>query len=81
MVNILGINLSELSRTEVLKKVKEFVNGDTQHYIVTPNPEIILASHQDEEFFYILNKADLSLADGFGLKIASFLYGASGNRS
>lgn len=77
MVNILGINLSELSRTEVLKKVKEFVNGDTQHYIVTPNPEIILASHQDEEFFYILNKADLSLADGFGLKIASFLYGAN----
>jgi len=75
MVNILGINLSEFSRTEVLKKVADFLSDGRQHYIVTPNPEIILAAGNDEEFFYILNKADLSLADGFGLKIASWFFG------
>ncbi|MEI6529064.1 MAG: WecB/TagA/CpsF family glycosyltransferase [Candidatus Falkowbacteria bacterium] len=75
MVNILGINLSEFSQTEVLKKIADFLKDNKQHYIVTPNPEIILAAHADEEFFYVLNQADLSLADGFGLKIAGFFFG------
>jgi len=75
MVNILGINLSEFSQTEVLNKVADFLSDGRQHYIVTPNPEIILAADNDEEFFYILNKADLSLADGFGLKIAGWFFG------
>ena len=74
MANILGINLSEFTQEEVLKKIKGFLSDGAQHYIVTPNPEIILASHQDEEFFYILNEADLSLADGFGLKIAAWIF-------
>ncbi|MCX6798228.1 MAG: WecB/TagA/CpsF family glycosyltransferase [Candidatus Falkowbacteria bacterium] len=72
-MNILGINISELNWPELIRKIKEFLNDGRQHYIVTPNPEIILASHHDEEFFYILNQADLAPADGFGLKIAARL--------
>ena len=75
MVNILGINLSALDRAAALIKIKEFLSDGRQHYLVTPNPEIILKSHQDEEFFYILNKADLSLADGFGIKLAGLIAG------
>lgn len=73
MANILGINLSELDEDATLKKADDFLNSSSAHYIVTPNPEIILKAHQDEEFFYILNKADLSLADGVGLKVAAWL--------
>ena len=76
MANILGIKLSELSALEILQKIEEFLQGSQSRYIVTPNPEIILSAHDDEEFFYILNKADLSLADGFGLKIAGKIFGA-----
>ena len=76
MANILGIKLSELSAPEALQKIEEFLQADKPHYVVTPNPEIILSAHEDEEFFYILNKADLSLADGFGLKIAAKVFGA-----
>ncbi len=76
MVNILGINLSELNQSEVLEKITDFLNSNEPHYVVTPNPEIILAAGRDEELFYILNEADLSLADGFGLKIAGWLFGA-----
>ncbi|MCX6794788.1 MAG: WecB/TagA/CpsF family glycosyltransferase [Candidatus Falkowbacteria bacterium] len=75
MVNILGINLSALNRGATLEKIGEFLSDGRQHYLVTPNPEIILKSHQDEELFYILNKADLSLADGFGIKLAGFIAG------
>lgn len=74
MVNILGINISTLNREEVFKKITELMN-EGQHYLVTPNPEIVLASHQDEEYFYILNQADLAPADGFGLVIAGRLAG------
>jgi len=76
MVKILGINFSEFSQAEVLKQIADFLHGNSQHYIVTPNPEIVLASHKDEELFYILNRADLSLADGFGLVIAARLFGS-----
>lgn len=75
MVNILGINLSEFRQAEVLKKIANFLHDNNQRYIVTPNPEIILSAGKDEEFFYILNKADISLADGFGLKIAAWIFG------
>jgi len=75
MVNILGINLSALNRAATLLRIKEFLNDDSQRYLVTPNPEMILASHRDEEFFYILNHAALSLADGFGIKLAGLLAG------
>jgi N-acetylglucosaminyldiphosphoundecaprenol N-acetyl-beta-D-mannosaminyltransferase len=74
MAHILGINLSELTTEEVLKKIAVFLHDGSQHYIVTPNPEIILASHKDEELFYILNQADLALADGIGLKIAAWFF-------
>jgi len=75
MVNILGINISDYKKPEILAKIVGFLSSDSQHYIVTPNPEIILrASHEDdEELFYILNKADLAIADGVGLKFASWL--------
>ncbi len=75
MANILGINLSELRPSEALSQVDLFLKSDKQNYLVTPNPEIILASHKDEEFFYILNKADLAISDGFGLTIAAKIFG------
>lgn len=75
MANILGIKISELKPKETLEKAESFLSDGRQHYLVTPNPEIILAAHKDEEFFYILNQSDLSLADGFGLVVAGWLFG------
>ncbi|MDD5291341.1 MAG: WecB/TagA/CpsF family glycosyltransferase [Patescibacteria group bacterium] len=75
MINILGINISTLKRGEVLKKIEQFLKDGKQHYIVTPNPEIVLGAHRDEEFFYILNKADLAIPDGAGLKFAAWAMG------
>lgn len=75
IMHILGINVSELSKEALLTKVKELLTQDKQHYIVTPNPEIILAALKDEEFFYILNEARLAPADGFGLQLAAALSG------
>jgi len=73
MARILGIKLNAVTLPEALEKSREFLADSRPHYIVTPNPEILLTAWDDEELFHILNKADLSLADGFGLKIAGLL--------
>jgi N-acetylglucosaminyldiphosphoundecaprenol N-acetyl-beta-D-mannosaminyltransferase len=80
MANILGINTGKNNKAEVLKLINIFYNDNQTHLIVTPNPEIILKAGKDEELFYILNHADISLADGFGLKIAALLSKQNINR-
>ncbi len=74
-VNILGVEVSDLSFSEALARVQNFLSGEYQHYITTPNPEIALLSLKDENLRFILNNSDLSIADGFGLKIAALILG------
>lgn len=73
MANILGIKTGEKSIEESKKLISIFYKEAKANQIVTPNPEIILQAQKDEELFYILNKANLSLADGFGLKLAALV--------
>ncbi len=75
MTFVLGIKIDDYQPQELDNKLEEFLNSNEQRYLVTPNPEMILAAHKDEELFYILNKADLAPADGFGLRLAGFLQG------
>lgn len=88
--NILGVKISTLSKKEILKKISGFLTphpsrhptgqANLSHegrgaFIVTPNPEFLLAARKDEEFFYILNKADLAIPDGVGLVFAGLFMG------
>ncbi len=75
MAQILGVNLSEYQPEEVRRLLTTSLNQAVKKIIVTPNPEIILKTRHDEELFFILNQADLSLADGFGLQLAGYLSG------
>lgn len=72
-INILGVLVDKITKKEVLNQVESWLTHRDQHYIVTPNPEIILASQKDEELKNILNKADLAISDGVGLIFASYL--------
>ncbi|PIT94771.1 hypothetical protein COT98_02320 [Candidatus Falkowbacteria bacterium CG10_big_fil_rev_8_21_14_0_10_39_9] len=75
MIKILGVKLNTESKAEILDRIRSFLASYSQHYIVTPNPEIVLLAQNDEEYFYILNQADLSLPDGIGLKFAGLTMG------
>lgn len=75
LVTILGIKISTLSKKQILNKISEFLNNHNSHTIFTPNPEFLLEARKNEEFFYILNQADLAIPDGFGLVLASLLMG------
>ena len=75
-VNILGVNFSYLSKQEVLDRLERFILSGRAHLVVTPNAEFILATNHDEEFYHILNSADLSVLDGSGPQLASYIMGS-----
>jgi N-acetylglucosaminyldiphosphoundecaprenol N-acetyl-beta-D-mannosaminyltransferase len=76
-LSILGVRISNLDRAQLLAQAKGFLADGKQHFIVTPNPEILLAATHDEELFYILNSADIALGDGIGLKFAGWMSGVN----
>ena len=74
---ILGTRIHNLTLPQALKRAEGFLHDGKQHYIVTPNPEIVLKARNDRKYRAILNGADLSIPDGIGVLIASqILYGA-----
>ncbi|MEA2088297.1 MAG: WecB/TagA/CpsF family glycosyltransferase [Patescibacteria group bacterium] len=71
---ILGVKINNISKKEAVDKLGESLGSDKQNYFTTVNPEFLIMAQKDEKFFHILNNADLSLADGFGVILASFLF-------
>lgn len=74
-IKILGIKINKLTKKEILEKIEGFLLSAEQHCIVTLNSEIILKAQKDEEYFHILNNADLSVIDGSGPKFAGLVAG------
>lgn len=77
---ILGIKIDDITIDEIIKTVQGWLSKsgrrpfdgtqDHRHYIVTPNPEIVVMAQKDRELKDIINKADLAIADGVGLKLS-----------
>jgi N-acetylglucosaminyldiphosphoundecaprenol N-acetyl-beta-D-mannosaminyltransferase len=56
---------------EALEKALEFAKDKKQHYICTPNPEILLTAENNPKYQEVLNHSDLNIADGIGILWAS----------
>lgn len=74
-LKILGVKINNVYLAEVIESIELFLRGKGGHYIVTTNPEFIMAARKDDEFKDILNNADLSVADGMGITFAAKRYG------
>lgn len=68
--DVLGVKIDDLTMAEALSVVEKWIWNPGKHYIVTPNPEIVVAAQKDPVFKKILNDADLSIPDGAGLKLS-----------
>lgn len=68
---IFGVKVHNVTLSQALKQAERFLHDSRQHYIVTPNPEIVLHALKNPRYRMILNKADLSVPDGIGLLWAS----------
>lgn len=83
-MQILGVRVDNLSRKEILEKIESYLSNEKPyatdmrsefHQIATINPEFILKAQTDTSFRLILNKCDLNIADGIGIKFAFLRFG------
>lgn len=74
--SILNIKFDVVNQDEALEKLIAFLNeAPPPKEVYTPNPEIVMSAQKDKKLSEILNNADLVLADGIGIIIASGLKG------
>ncbi len=73
--DILGVLFDDITAEEAADAGLALLDKPGFHYVVTPNPEFILAARKDPDFREILNGADLSLPDGVGVIYAAKLLG------
>jgi N-acetylglucosaminyldiphosphoundecaprenol N-acetyl-beta-D-mannosaminyltransferase len=70
-LQILSVGINSTSLDQVLKNVWSRISKKENFYLVTPNPAFLIKAQKDKKFREILNRADLSIADGVGLLLAS----------
>ncbi len=72
-ITILAVDISQITKKESVKTVEGWLSSPRvkPHFIVTPNPEMLVLAQKDKEFYEILNSADLAIPDGIGLVWAS----------
>ena len=73
--DILGVQFDDVSRQEAAQLGAAMLGEDRFHYVVTPNPEFILAAEKDAEFRQVLNHADLVIPDGIGVVYSAKILG------
>jgi len=75
-INILEIGFTDLSNKDILEYINEIIkNNGKNRFFVTPNPEILVMANTNIYYKKVLNRADLALADGMGVILASRLLG------
>lgn len=74
-IKLIDIQLNNLTNPELKLLLTNYLASQQNHLIVTVNPEFILTAKKNRQFRDILNQADLSLPDGFGLSLAALTYG------
>ena len=69
--SILQVPFNSLTMDETLQVLLDFLKKDSNHLVVTPNPEAVMLAQRDKDFLQVLQKADLVLPDGIGILLAA----------
>lgn len=74
-VHILGSKLDLFNREEVFALLRQRLAERKQTHVITLNPEICLYALRHEGYQKFLNRSDLTVADGIGLRFAALILG------
>lgn len=75
LVNIAGINIDDITMKQAVKRVYGFISSNENHSIYTPNAEIMMDGITNKTLNHVLNSADMLVADGAGVVLASKILG------
>ena len=70
-IDVMGVGFDSLTIEEAVSRAKKLMTERRTAYVVTPNPEIVMACRERAETMQAVNGADLVLPDGIGV-----IYGA-----
>lgn len=70
-VTVLGVSFDRVTLEEAYQKFKSLLKTGGFHYIVTPNPEIVMKAQKDSRYRNVLAGAALTLPDGIGIVIGT----------
>jgi N-acetylglucosaminyldiphosphoundecaprenol N-acetyl-beta-D-mannosaminyltransferase len=70
-ITILGIPIDNVTEDEAVERIAGFLAAGGAHQVVTTNPEFVMEGRRNPTFHAVLQQADLSVPDGFGLILAS----------
>jgi len=74
-MEILGVRVDNLTKKEIVEKIKSFLDEPKFHQICTVNAEFVLEAQKNKNFKNILSEADLNVADSISMKFAFLRYG------
>lgn len=75
---LLGVGITNETRENILEFILKTLKNTTKpYYIVTPNPEMIVLAHHNNDFKSVLNNATIALNDGVGLGFGARILGMS----
>ena len=66
-VNVLGFDFINTTQTNFIEQLKQDCLNHQNRFIVTANPEIVLAAKNDAHYAQIIQTADYLTADGIGI--------------
>ena len=70
-IEIWGVPIHYVTMAETCTAVTRYMTEPRVHQICTANPEFVMKTRTDDQFLQVLHEADLCLADGIGLILAS----------
>lgn len=74
-IDVMGVGFDDLTRDGAVALCKILIEEHRSAYMVTPNPEIVMASWDDPALREAISNADLVIPDGIGVVKAAKILG------
>jgi N-acetylglucosaminyldiphosphoundecaprenol N-acetyl-beta-D-mannosaminyltransferase len=74
-VGILGIGFDRLDLTGAIERIAQRHESGERTFVITANPEFVMLTRRDRDLAGIADRADLVVADGTGVLLASRILG------
>ena len=74
-IDVLGVGFDDLTREDAIDMCKKLIDEHRSAYMVTPNPEIVMAAWDHPELHDAICTADVVVPDGIGVVKAAKIIG------
>ncbi len=76
-VEIMGIPFISTTMDSLIEQLDERLEAEKQTFLVTANPEILMAADRDQKYYKTIQSADFVIPDGIGILVGAKILGNS----